>query len=118
MLTSINQHLKVFWSTSFYKRDALSVTQPTASKHWRHDKTFIAEISTSTKEETQYNNDDDDDDYAAAAAAITTHNTTINFCLTGQFFCTHSAFAGSYKTELLRFVGTGLLQSKVFLSPN
>jgi len=31
-----NCHPKEFWSRSFYRPDALPVTQPTASKHWRH----------------------------------------------------------------------------------
>ena len=35
-VTSINCHPKGFWSISFYRLDALSVGQPTVSKHSQH----------------------------------------------------------------------------------
>jgi len=42
--TSINYYLKGFWSRSSYRQDVLPAAQPTASKHWRHDQTYIAEM--------------------------------------------------------------------------
>jgi len=39
----INCHLKVFWSRSFHRLDALPVTPLTASKHWRHNSVIAYE---------------------------------------------------------------------------
>jgi len=42
----IYQHSKGFWNSSFYRLNAIPVSKPTASKHWRliHKKHLIMSI--------------------------------------------------------------------------